>query len=154
MDKVVDKLCGRCDTTKALTDFAKDASKKDGLQSKCKACQKELSGKHYQNNKPRYLETSNLLKSSVKEEVRRMKEAAPCTDCGRFYPYYVMDYDHLGEVAKVDAVSVMIKNRACLPTVLREIAKCELVCSNCHRIRTHERLLARGLDELDVEVVA
>jgi hypothetical protein len=62
----------------------------------------------------------------------------PCADCGRSYPPYVMDFDHVrGE--KVANVSVLVAGGASRRRVLAEIAKCEVVCANCHRERTHGR---------------
>lgn len=63
------------------------------------------------------------------------KESHPCTDCGNFFPYYVMQFDHLKDkylgIARMWAHS--------LERIEQEIAKCELVCANCHAIRTHKR---------------
>lgn len=61
---------------------------------------------------------------------------APCTDCGQTYPSYVMDFDHTS-TQKLLNVSALCGWS--LKALLTEIGKCELVCSNCHRIRTHER---------------
>src|SRR5438128_1923612 len=73
----------------------------------------------------------------IQELMRRLK-SAPCTDCSRTYPYYVMDFDHVrGE--KKDTVCNLAKKWSALSTLVTEIEKCELVCSNCHRIRTHNR---------------
>lgn len=47
-----------------------------------------------------------------------------------------MDYDHVrGE--KIKDISDMWAGDKDL--ILAEIAKCDLVCANCHRIRTHLR---------------
>ena len=67
--------------------------------------------------------------------VNDLKEKNPCNDCGNFYPYFIMEYDHLDESTKKDAVSSLVKN-ASFKEVEEEIAKCELVCSNCHKQRT------------------
>ena len=72
----------------------------------------------------------------VKSAIREFKEASPCTDCKIFYPYYVMQYDHI-----TDDKIANIKEIRSLPKVLREIEKCELVCANCHATRTHTRRL-------------
>lgn len=62
----------------------------------------------------------------------------PCLDCGNRYPHYVMDFDHVrGE--KIGDVSALMRN-ASIAKIDAEIAKCDLVCSNCHRERTWERL--------------
>lgn len=74
----------------------------------------------------------------LREEVRQYKETRACVDCAQFYPYYVMDFDHVnGE--KKSAVADIIKSNSSRTAVFAEIAKCELVCANCHRIRTHNR---------------
>lgn len=50
-----------------------------------------------------------------------------------------MDFDHLPGKRKVDTVSQMVTDLEPWEKILREIAKTELVCSNCHRIRTRDR---------------
>jgi len=58
-------------------------------------------------------------------------------DCGRTFPAFVMDFDHRDgkqfEIGTGQARGYGIK------TLVAEIAKCDLVCSNCHRIRTFAR---------------
>lgn len=69
--------------------------------------------------------------------LRRLK-SEPCTDCGNSYPYYVMEYDHVRGQKKFN----LSNHKAIAMTkeqFLEEIAKCDLVCANCHRYRTHAR---------------
>jgi hypothetical protein len=67
----------------------------------------------------------------------RLKDV-PCVDCdGRFAPC-VMDFDHRDERTKNYTVSRMI-GRAGTAKILAEIAKCDIVCANCHRDRTYRR---------------
>lgn len=80
------------------------------------------------------------------EYVNKIKEAT-CTDCGIQYPPYVMDFDHLGEEAKIDGIANMVHRPTSLEKIQLEIEKCELVCANCHRIRTHSRLQVTGVPE-------
>ena len=70
------------------------------------------------------------------EYLRKVKEASPCVDCKNYYHYYVMDYDHRDETTKKEDVS-SVANQLSLKMVKEEIAKCDLVCANCHRERTH-----------------
>lgn len=69
----------------------------------------------------------------VRDYVRRIKDI-PCMDCGISYPYYVMDLDHRDPSRKFKSVSTMQKYP--LEMVMDEVAKCDVVCSNCHRERT------------------
>lgn len=65
-------------------------------------------------------------------------KAAPCLDCGRTYPHYVMDFDHRPGELKTLSVSALMM-RGSLDDVMAEVARCDLVCSNCHRERTWRR---------------
>src|SRR5882672_11318622 len=63
----------------------------------------------------------------------------PCVDCGKKYPPWVMDFDHIKGV-KEKALSQLIgKGHISQKRILEEVEKCEIVCSNCHRERTHNR---------------
>ena len=61
----------------------------------------------------------------------------PCMDCKQLYPPYVLDWDHRPDETKLFNIA-QERNRN-LVSLLNEISKCDLVCSNCHRIRTFSR---------------
>lgn len=74
-------------------------------------------------------------------ERRALIDAAktqPCMDCGQSFPPSVMEFDHV-RGQKVSDVTKMVK--APIAKMYAEIAKCELVCANCHRLRTLARRL-------------
>jgi hypothetical protein len=76
-------------------------------------------------------------KAELYKYLRTLKENSPCVDCKIQYPYYVMDFDHVrGKKHKnvMELVPTLSKK-----IIDEEIAKCEIVCSNCHRERTHFR---------------
>lgn len=75
-------------------------------------------------------------KEKAKNFLRDLKESTPCTDCGVYYPYWVMDFDHLKD--KLFPLSGTHVTKG-MRKILKEIDKCEIVCSNCHRMRTHNR---------------
>jgi hypothetical protein len=64
----------------------------------------------------------------------------PCQDCGGTFPTVCMDFDHV-RGKKLFDVSQAIRRRISLVRVQAEIEKCDLVCANCHRIRTSTRTL-------------
>jgi len=64
-----------------------------------------------------------------------LKEGRACADCGELFPTYVMHWDHLPGHYKVADVSAMVSSRR-REIVLDELKKCELVCANCHVMRT------------------
>ncbi len=75
-----------------------------------------------------------LTRCKRRNLVRELKNK-PCKDCNIKYPYYVMDFDHLEE--KNFTMSKVGKRR--LDVIIHEASNCDVVCSNCHRIRTWKR---------------
>ena len=84
------------------------------------------------------LERQRKSRKALSTWVKELKESNPCIDCKNFFPYYVMDFDHVsGE--KTEGIARLSRGYGGKKKLLEELEKCELVCSNCHRIRTHER---------------
>lgn len=95
--------------------------------------------KHYYANREVYIKKALQRKKDIRIWLSKLKESTPCVDCKVFYTYYVMDFDHLGD--KSSNISRLI-NTCSMQQIHAEIAKCELVCANCHRMRTFKRLTA------------
>ena len=93
--------------------------------------------RHYTKEDPK------RIRLSAKEErdiINSLKIGKGCVDCGDTYAPHCMDFDHVrGE--KHYSVSQMLGNGFRLETILDEIKKCDLVCANCHRIRTDKKKL-------------
>ena len=62
----------------------------------------------------------------------------PCADCGGRFPSCAMDFDHRDPSSKRSAVTQMI-GRSGTARILEEVEKCDIVCANCHRLRTFRR---------------
>lgn len=63
----------------------------------------------------------------------------PCMDCKGVFPFVAMDFDHRLKETKCFSISKYRVYKATpenITKVALEIDKCDLVCSNCHRIRT------------------
>lgn len=131
-----EKTCGKCQQSKPFSEFNKKGG--DRLQPYCRECQRELSRKQYKENaekqkKQIYASRANRITNN-KKYIQELKESNPCVDCGKFYPYYVMDFDH--QHSKEFIISKAIYDGTSLDKIKKEIDKCEIVCSNCHRERT------------------
>jgi hypothetical protein len=72
-------------------------------------------------------------------EIVRQAKSKPCMDCGNEYPTWVMDLDHRNPKEKVLAVATAVTWGWSIQRLQSEIAKCDVVCSNCHRDRTHKQ---------------
>lgn len=68
------------------------------------------------------------------QEAINMAKSGPCTDCHVQYPPYVKDFHHVRGVKRF-----AISRGGCrsVGSLLAEIAKCDVICANCHRERTH-----------------
>lgn len=60
----------------------------------------------------------------------------PCMDCGEKYPHYVMDFDHRDPEKKNFNIAKSVDDNVAWQKLKDEIAKCDIVCANCHRKRT------------------
>jgi hypothetical protein len=101
--------------------------------------QREAQKRYYEAKKAKYLSQSRAQRQENIQKLNTLKEANPCVDCKVSYPYYVMHFDHIGTAEKAGNVSTMLRNFG-WGKVLKEIQKCELVCANCHAIRTWKRI--------------
>lgn len=62
----------------------------------------------------------------------------PCADCGQVLHPCQMDFDHTEDNKEADVC--WLANQPASEKKLRaEMAKCEVVCANCHRLRTWAR---------------
>ena len=106
-----------------------------------RAYMKEYSKKHYEANIEEYKAksaASNMkLRLRNRDYIKNIKESNPCMDCGQFYPYYVMHFDHIYD--KNGSVSDLSRASSSLERIQKEIDNCELVCANCHAERTYSR---------------
>lgn len=72
---------------------------------------------------------------TIKQFVDRLKDK-PCIDCRGIFHRWQMDFDHVRGNKKFNVCQPGSRS---IQTVIDEIAKCDLVCANCHRDRTHKR---------------
>lgn len=96
----------------------------------------------YPKNKKRHATYVRRNKLRVAEFIEGYKKARACIDCGfsgKKHPY-VLDFDHLpAKYAKRFTIGSWSHSVLSVEAVKQEIEKCELVCANCHRIRTFSR---------------
>lgn len=132
-----------CKEEKELSCFNKRSSSKDKHQARCRKCENSISKNHYSTNKKYYALKRDRNRNKYRDVNKKLKETTPCTDCGKYYPYFVMDWDHREGENKTSGVSKLLQ-QGTINKMLSEIQKCDLVCSNCHRIRTFTRLELLG----------
>ena len=131
------KRCSGCHELKPDSEFHKNRARRDGLQGYCKPCRALIDHADYERTR------GGPAPARIWERGRAawlvsLKAGRPCTDCRQVFPPAVMQWDHLPGTEKLGNISTGLRWRS-RPEILEEIAKCELVCANCHAIRTFER---------------
>ncbi len=109
----------------------------------CRKChcerQKQYYGRYPRSTKASAARRSIVIKAFVDEAKNK-----PCSDCGIKYISYAMDFDHVRGNKKFN-LSVAAQRKFKMQVIKDEIEKCDVVCANCHRIRTYKRILASGV---------
>lgn len=103
-------------------------------KSRCVSCRKisdqrsrEKRAAIYRDRQANRYEEARALMAELKSQ--------PCVDCGGTFPWFCMDFDHVDPKTKVNSISQMFGSGS-IKRILEEVAKCELLCCVCHRIRT------------------
>lgn len=98
---------------------------------------------HYERNRERLIAEAAVKNQAKIKEGRRIRDEAkarPCADCGVQYDPWIMQFDHVrGE--KLMDIGAMINRSLSIRKLVAEIAKCDVVCANCHADRTYKRSL-------------
>ena len=133
------RRCGRCGHEKQPEEFAWRRKSRGQRDNYCRPCRAAYKQEHYAANRQRYIDSARKRKQALVAErieylVAYLREH-PCADCGESDPV-VLEFDHLRD--KEFGVGAGLRDRA-WQSVLDEMAKCEVVCANCHRRRTARR---------------
>ena len=140
------KTCRICGLPKALEEFGQRARTSDGRQSYCLECSRQMGRRYYGSGKKRTLERKKQNNSRYRERNKRIIEEAKkgrlCLYCVEDDPC-CLDFHHLGN--KKYSIADMPNLCVSEETLKAEIAKCELICSNCHRkLHKGRKLKKRG----------
>ncbi len=133
------KICTCCGLERDTEEDFHWKYKKRGIRTtRCKYCQSELSKSHYQNNKQIYKDRTRRNKAQILRENKSRLHlylfTHPCVDCNQ-KDIRVLEFDHVSG-QKSGEISDLLRQGYSWLTIEAEIAKCEIRCANCHRIKT------------------
>ena len=136
------KICPGCGEERdAEQDFNWKYKDRGIRNTRCKFCQSRISKQHYKNNKQSYIDRARNREVQVIEDNQRRLAGYlachPCVDCG-LTDIRVLEFDHV-RGRKLSDISRMVIYGYSWTTIEAEIAKCEVRCANCHRIKTNDR---------------
>ena len=129
------KLCKKCKVEPAL--------QQSTLCVNCKKDKAHYDKDYYKQNATEKTASATQTKKDIVKWYYALKDNKNCQDCMGQYRYWQQDYDHLPSFTKFMDVSKMVRLGYAKEKIMNEIAKCSLICKNCHSTRTHMR--ATGL---------
>jgi len=99
---------------------------------KNKEKQKKAQHESYLRLKDIYRENNRRRRKELKEWFAEITKDDVCLFCGESCKI-CLDYHHRNPEEKVANVSTLLANMRSRKMILAELAKCDCMCSNCHR---------------------
>lgn len=130
------KRCSGCRELLPVSGFNRRSTARDGLQAYCRACNAKWHAEHREHHNRQIAARNVRVKEQMRRRMAEYLRDQACVDCGED-DLRVLEFDHLRD--KTMEVSVLVARGHSWERILEEIAKCEVVCANCHRRRTHDR---------------
>ena len=126
------RYCKKCDSHKPQTTeyWHKRKSRKDGWEFYCKECIKKTTLANYNKNKEKWNKTTRKNKKLQRQRINEYKNSLNCLKCGESRNW-LLDFHHKDPNQKDFQISQ--GERYGWEKVKREIEKCIVLCSNCHR---------------------
>ena len=137
--KFLDKVCSRCQVKKSEDSFNFKIKRKGIRQTYCRECHKVYLKDHYDKNSDYYKRKARVHTKRYQKKARKLiyefKLGNPCTICGEDDPR-VVEFNHVDPNTKDHNISEIVNSGHSTNSILKEIAKCEVLCANCHRRKT------------------
>ena len=139
------RTCNVCNTEKLLSEFHQRKNKKGDLTYcyVCKPCACQRARESYQRNKESAkARCAKAAKARILERRKYVYEylrTHPCVECEESDPV-VLEFDHIDREDKDTNICQAIWANWAMKRLNAEIAKCQVLCANCHRRRTAQQL--------------
>ena len=137
------RKCTKCGMSKPQLEFFVKTKMPFKLHTQCKSCysehRKTYYKEHYQKYHKQYLERAKVRRELIRSQFRKrltdyLADKA-CEVCGE-NDMRVLEFDHIAPKDKLFTISQAVKLGYSWQDVEKEIKKCRILCSNCHRKHT------------------
>jgi hypothetical protein len=132
------KTCSRCKKKKPVEQFPWKSKAEGTRISYCAPCRGQYNREYYSKNPAQRVLITKRNRDRIYVFLDEMKQQ-PCKDCKNTFPPCAMEFDHLNPKTKLGTIARLVHEGASKERLLKEIKKCDLVCANCHRLRTCRR---------------
>jgi len=124
------KECSKCKQIKSLTEFNKH---KRGATSWCKECVRERSRRYYEEKSEIVKARNKIYLQERRKWYNEYKQTLKCSKCGENHPA-CLEFHHQNPKEKEFGISEALRQlNLGKEDILKEIDKCEVLCSNCHK---------------------
>ena len=131
------KRCAKCKLEKSLESYNKNKTRKDGHQSICRVCSNKNSTKYYNADPKTHRERVSKLRQKIINWLNVKKSTLKCEICNENH-ISCLQFHHLKD--KKFTIGHAINLGYSIPKIEIEIAKCKVLCANCHfKLHWHER---------------
>lgn len=135
------RTCSKCKELKDITEFNKKGKSKTGItqyQPYCRCCNKTRSKAYYRANKVKHKQVTSARRAKQIAKLQRFMlkflYKKRCVNCPEAR-IVCLDFDHI-RGKKKGLISHMVHGGCSLETLKTEMRKCQLLCANCHRVKT------------------
>lgn len=129
------RVCKTCSIEQPLNSFSKHPKCALGYTWECKTCRNKKLSPYYKERRGARAKVENQKNQDRKDYFVEMFGRI-CFDCKVSYPNYIFDFHHIDpseKDIKISSIRSLKDHR-----IKSELAKCVMLCSNCHRTRHYE----------------
>ena len=127
------RRCGRCERVLPASAFNRHGA---GRQWWCRECFRAYFRERGSRHLAQVAASRTRRRAAAHDFIERYLSCHPCSDCGEV-DLTVLEFDHRRD--KRAAVSTLRYAATGCAALAEEVAKCDVVCANCHRRRTARR---------------
>lgn len=125
------KVCTQCKVDKPWQAYAFRSRKTKALASECKSCHNNKSKRKYKTNTKQETARVSKHREHIRQWFDEYKSNLKCSLCPEnFGP--ALHFHHKDPETKVKGVTRLVSDCASKKRILAEIAKCVVLCANCH----------------------
>jgi 5-methylcytosine-specific restriction endonuclease McrA len=140
------KICSICGVAKSEQEFFYRNKLAEKLHAQCKNCyvlkRRQIWRDHYykygSGYRERAVERSRRIKDALRGQMMQYLSDKGCVSCGNT-DIRVLEFDHIDPKTKSFSIARAIASTLSWENILKEIAKCQILCANCHKIKTAEQ---------------
>jgi len=133
---VTSKECCVCKQTKSISEFAVKSRVDSRWANECKSCHRAMRRANYVANREQGIQQAKAATEKRKAAYKALKSGLRCERCGFSHPA-ALHFHHTHPTTKEFGLAAAVRRGFSEARIQAEIAKCVVLCANCHAIEHH-----------------